>query len=57
MARIYHVKTEENCLAKSKSPLFTTFLGGELYSRSLKGTFKVFTDITQVAKVKELVNY
>jgi hypothetical protein len=57
MARIYHTLKDFTGLAKSKSPLFTTELGGELYSRSLKGTFKVFADICQVSKVKEFINY
>jgi hypothetical protein len=57
MARVSHTLKDFTGLAKSKSPHFTTDLGGELYSRSLKGTFRVFADICQVSKVKELINY
>jgi len=57
MARVYHTLKDFTGLAKSKSTLFTTELGGELYSRSLKGTFKVFADICHDSKVKELLNY
>jgi len=57
MARVFHVAQNFTGLSNSKSTLFTTFIGGDLYSRQLKGTFKVFSDICQVAKVKELINY
>ncbi len=45
IARIYHNIKNLTSLKNSKSSLFTTEFGGELYSRSLKGTFKVFSDI------------
>lgn len=44
-------------LLKAKSCLFTTDFGSLLYSRQLKGTFKVYDDLMTLQKVKEFVSY
>ena len=57
IGRVYHHCKGKSPLSHSKSPLFTTEINGKLYSRELKGIFKVFSDIQCVTKLKELLNY
>ena len=57
IGRVYHHCKGKSPLANSKSALFTTEIDGKLYSRDLKGFFKVFGDIQCVTKLKELLNY
>ncbi len=57
IGKVYHNCKGKSPLTRSKSALFTTEINGKLYSRELKGTFKVFSDVHCVAKVRELVNY
>jgi hypothetical protein len=54
---VHHCASQANILSKHPSSLFKTEFGALLYSKKLKGNFKVFFDIQRVAKVKELVNY
>ena len=57
IGRVYHQCKGKSPLSNSKSALFTTEIDGKLYSRDLKGFFKVFGDIQCVTKLKELLNY
>lgn len=57
IGRVHHQCKGKSPLAHSKSALFTTEIDGKLYSRELKGFFKVFSDIQCVTKLKELLNY
>jgi hypothetical protein len=58
IGRVYHsLKTNFAGLKTSRSILFSTEFGSLLYSRELKGSFKVYSDIHFTQKIKELINY
>ena len=57
IGRVYHHCKDKSPLSKSRSTLFTTEIDGKLYSRELKGIFKVFSDIQCMTKLNELLNY
>ena len=56
IGKVHHHGSAE-CLGKSKSALFASEIGDQLYSRELKGKFKVFADIQCLQKMRELINY
>lgn len=57
IGRVHHTVKDQSAFTKSRSALFSTEFGAELYSKTLKGTFKVFNDLVCLTKVKELINY
>lgn len=56
IGRVHH-KSDDSIMRKIVSSLFKTEFGASLYSKTLKGTFKVFSDLQTLHKVKDLINY
>ena len=56
IGKVHHHGSAE-CLGKSKSALFASEIGEQLYSKELKGKFKVFADIQCLQKMRDLINY
>ncbi|TNV82766.1 hypothetical protein FGO68_gene16305 [Halteria grandinella] len=57
IGKVYSAPGITHGILKAKSSLFTTEFGSLLFSKQLKGTFKVYDDLMTLNKIKDLITY